>query len=539
VSSAYEKVMKRMGYVKEKPISIPPKEIEMEVSEENGSSTVSLPSALTEQMRSQFIGSIPRIRRGPSGATIVYEPNSVLSARKGNRKIGANKARLESDYSLVKAERLYEKEGIIRKYVTVSTAKMLRAKFDLVKNPLYTKPDQDNMHNQILERNQEILSESGFTWKQMFQTIGKEMAEYGQSFILKRMQANKLHKIILDDPLFYDAVVDVTEVETDYYVRRPFLRPKPHSEDIFHNVIKALGLNTTILGSGLMSDVYFTAAGYKTGTIGRKKEETIRKDMLIHLKYMFEKNSPFSMPPTLPMAVDIEDLRTLEENLISLGFQYGSPMLHITVDCNGLTRIETDREINRAVHAVENMLSNGFLATTSRVTTKLHYPEGGQVPLDKFAEYLQARIGKMMDMPMLLLGDAAGAGRQSSETIESTANDILQMIAEIVGEVIQRDYIGHIYRDLGGKSLIMPTMIRVHEIDRLRRAADINYKTNALNLGASVRDELREAIGLDPMTDEQRREIDEYLEKRMGTDKFQSANPSNQHGDATPGRPTE
>lgn len=481
---------------------------------------------------------------GDGQANIMFQRNALLSrvvGTAGRRDIGKNKARLRSDYSLEKAERLYEKEAIVRKYVSVATSKLMRGKFELVRNPNYDvgRSRGKELHDKIMERHDEIMMNSGMTWSQVIQTTGKELFTFGLSFILKRELNGKLHRLVHDDPLFYDMVVDTKNMERDYFVRRPFLRPKPHSEEMFDNAIKSFGFNSTILGSDLLQSEAFSLLGYDGGfglrnTVGINKEERVAKDNMIFFQYMIEKNAPFPMSPIMAAAVDIEDLRTLEENLTLLGFQYGHPMLHVTVDTEGLGIEAAQREIDRAINAVESMLSNGFLTTTKRISIKLHYPEGSAIPLDKFVEYLHNRIGKALDTPSLFLGDGSDAGRQAGETIEATANDTIQALATIMAEILQRDYINRLHKDVGGTERVSPTILRVSEIDRNRHQTQVNNVLNLVSAHAATDDELRGTLGFTPLTEEQRAKI---LKRQQlaGGGSSSNANPENQFGPQTPG----
>jgi hypothetical protein len=270
-------------------------------------------------------------------------------------------------------------------------------------------------------------------------------------------------------------------------------------------------------------------------------EEKLSLRDVIHIKYMNEKNAPFSMPPTMGLINDINDLRVLEENMVALGFQYGHPLLHVAVDLSGLTDNQAEIEINKTRAAVQDMLSVGFLATSKRVEPKLLYPNGTAIPIDKFLDYFNDRIEKEFDTSGLMLGNGSGAGRQAGETIESSANDIFQMVTLVAAETLQEQYFYDIYLSLLGKSdtpdPVCPVKVYVEEIDRGRKAFRVNTLVNGVNYGAVKRDEFRDELSMPPLTEEDKKEISQYLAERTG--KGQSgtpnANPSNQHGITTPG----
>lgn len=495
----------------------------------------------------------PNVTRvAPNVAHINFVPNSLMSFRRNNTQPTApGKARMESDYSFITAERAYEKEGIIRKYVATAAAKFSRAGFVPRINPLFPKQNAQNMFLKVMAEHQRIMRDSRLTWEEVKQNIGKELHEFGNTILLKRRTNDrKIRKLVLDDIVFYDAVVAMPDLAIDHYIRRPYVRPKPHSEDMYNGMINSMMMTSSVAGSSLSMRAHGEWAGYYgPGFMGygltpfgmTQIEEKLSLRDVIHIKYMGEKNAPFAMPPTMGLINDINDLRVLEENVVALGFQYGHPLLHVAVDLTGLNDPQAEAEINKTTRAVQDMLSVGFLATSKRVEPKLMYPNGTAVPIDKFLDYFNGRIEKEFDTSGLMLGNGEGAGRQAGETIESSANDIFQMVSLVAAETLQEQYFYDIYLSLLDSKAtpepIGPVKVFVEEIDRGRKAFRVNTLVNGVNYGTVTRDEFRDEIALHPLTEDQKKEISEYLAERAakGQSGTANANPSNQHGITTPG----
>lgn len=385
---------------------------------------------MREYMGDLFSESNAIITRPSSNlAHINFTPNSLMSFRRNNTQPTAvGKARLESDYSFITAERAYEKEGIIRKYVATAASKFSRAGFTPRPNPLYTKGSKGlDMYNKVMAEHQRILRDSRLTWEEIKQTIGKELHEFGNTIILKRRSNDRrIRKLVLDDIVFYDAVVAMPDLAVDHYVRRPYVRPKPHSEDMYNLMINSMMMTSQVANSPLQMRSQSEWAGYYgPGFMGygltpfgmTQIEEKLALRDVIHIKYMIEKNAPFAMPPTMGLINDINDLRVLEENMVALGFQYGHPLLHVAVDLSGLTDNQAEVEINKTRAAVQDMLSVGFLATSKRVEPKLLYPNGTAIPIDKFLDYFNDRIEKEFDTSGLMLGNGSGAGARLAKLL--------------------------------------------------------------------------------------------------------------------------
>jgi hypothetical protein len=274
------------------------------------------------------------------------------------------------------------------------------------------------------------------------------------------------------------------------------------------------------------------------------QDEILTRNDIIHFRYLIEKNTPVSMPPAMAAMIDIQDMKTLEENMVFLGWQYGHPILKITVNTEGLTsQREVDIEIARAQQAIESMDSTGFLVTTERLKVDLIYPNGTMIPIEKFVQYMNSKIAKNLDTAPLLMGDGADAGRQAGEAIEAVANDIIQMIAMIAARKIERELLLDLYTSLNpkvkkDKYIIGPTIVKVKEVDYKKRAAYINQLVNMVDRVIIPPDRLLGEMGMDPLSEKELDSLRVYSELKKGNQLNASTNPSNQTGELLPGSST-
>jgi hypothetical protein len=490
--------------------------------------------------------SSPEIERKGPHAYITYSPKSGTQHLVRKSILGSNLSRpdtkrytLISDYDLAKVERFYEKEGLLRKFVVTATARAMRSEMTLVENSRYkaAKGSQDKSE-QFKNAVRLVLKESNITWLSLVQTILKEVYSYGNSFVRKyRNSSGKLVRILSDDPLFYRVIVDPKTHAIEKYIRQPRLRPRAWSEDTYNNMNRHLGLYPSLLSSDKMGRTYLQYLGYYGRGIGQPVpwEELDTKDV-VHFRYFIEKNAPISMPPSMPSINDIEDMRILEENLVFLGWQYGHPILVATVDCENLSQEEADAEIERTRTAIDNMESIGFIVGSNRLKIELKYPNGSNIPLDKFVDYLSQRITRSMDTAALLLGDGGSAGRQAGEAIEASSNDIIWMTCNLVAEKLEEEILRDIWVGMGGSYFEeMPLKVRLVEIDRTKYIAYVNQLTNLVNAYVIPPSRLLDRIGEKPLTEEEKKEIKEFILSKGRDSSYRSVNPSNQYGEQTPG----
>ncbi|TXG79139.1 MAG: hypothetical protein E6R13_10295 [Spirochaetes bacterium] len=485
-------------------------------------------------------------KKGPH-AYLTYSPKSNTQHLVRKSILGSNLSRpdtkrytLVSDYDLAKVERFYEKEGLLRKFVVTATARAMRSEMTLADNPRY-KPSKGTQDKSVQFKDavKLVLKESNTTWLTLVQTTLKEIYSYGNSFIRKyRNTSGKLIRVLSDDPLFYRVAIDAKSHNVEKYMRQPRLRPRAWSEDTYNNMNSHLGLYPSLLSSDRMGRMYLQSLGYYGTTIGKVVgwEEIDVKDV-VHFKYFVEKNAPIAMPPAMPSINDIEDMRILEENLVFLGWQYGHPILVATVNCENLSQEEADAEIERTRIAIDNMESIGFIVGSDRLKIDLKYPNGSNVPLDKFVHYLSQRITRDMDTAALLLGDGGSAGRQAGEAIEASSNDIIWMTCMLVAEKLEEEILRDIWIGLGGGHFEeMPLKVRLVEIDRTKYTAYVNQLTNLVNAYVIPPSRLLDRIGEKPLTAEEEKEIKDFMAaKAQSSSNYRSVNPSNQYGEQTPG----
>jgi len=481
------------------------------------------------------------IHKGKTHTRIVFSSsnkfmeskNAVVMRNKFSTR--TNRVTLGSDYDFARIERIYEKEGIIRSYVVTATAKIMRAGFNFIPNRLFTGNNRDKWVKDINDRLQLILSNSHLSWHTLVQTTAKELVQNGNSIINKIRNPNTkdIVKLVLDDIVFYTGVVDPKTFEVTKYIRNYNIRTKPHSEELVNGIRSHYNLFSSVMQTDLLVRDMMSRLGYYKFN-NKKSEQTIPPSNIIHFKYLIEKNALMAMPPIMASVIDIEDMHTLEENLIMLAWQYGHPILQIIVNTEGLTEPEAQVEINRAIDAVEAMDSTGFLGTTDRVKVELHYPSGQSIPIDKFVLYMQQRVLTGLDTSALLLGSGGDAGRQAGEIIEAAAGDIMQMIANSIGVKLQDELLMDIYKSLGGTGNVCPVKIKIMEIDRNRKAAHLNQVINMANQSLIPPSRVLEEYGQEPLSKTEVKELKDYL-KYKNYSKQQTANPQNQHGEQTPG----
>ncbi len=501
---------------------------------------------MTELVKNITSNSSVSIKRSSNRAVISYSPSQGTNHLVRKSILGANLSRpdtkrytLISDYDLAKVERFYEKEGMLRKFVVTATARAMRSEMSLVENPRYKPPKgKQDLTEEMRKAIRTIMKNSGISWLSLVQTVYKELYTYGNSFIRKYRGSNKrIERLLSDDPLFYRVMINQKTHIVEKYLRHPRLRPRAWSEDTYNNLRSHTGLYPALLGSDFGGRQYLSQLGYYGNSIGQTLPwEEIPLEDIVHFKYFHEKNAPIAMPPAMPSITDIEDMRILEENLVFLGWQYGHPILVATVDCEGLSQEEAEAEIERTRMAIDNMESIGFITGSDRLKIQLLYPNGSNIPLDSFVEYLSSRITRDFDTAALLLGDGGGAGRQAGEVIESSSNDIIWMTCLLVAEQLEELILRDIYVGLGGDpDGELPIKVRVVEIDRNRYAAQVNQLTNLVNAYVMPPSRLLDRIGEKPLTAEEKDEIDKFIEMKGIKNDFKSVNPSNQYGEQTPG----
>jgi len=218
-------------------------------------------------------------------------------------------------------------------------------------------------------------------------------------------------------------------------------------------------------------------------------------------------------PPCLQIIDDILTLRSLEESVEILSFQYSSPLLHAKV---GTPEEPCRRGETAAVaNAIAAMAPNGVITTDHRVSITSVTLQSAVSNLMPYIEHFKDRIFIGSGTSGVIVGEGDTANRATSESHDNSLADRCAYIGSIIESALTYQLICDILTNIG-VSPVDPVgdPLVTFEFNEMTLGRMIEKANNTLNLyhGNIVSHaEARKMIKRPPMTEEDR--LDTYLNR--------------------------
>ena len=231
------------------------------------------------------------------------------------------------------------------------------------------------------------------------------------------------------------------------------------------------------------------------------------------MAYMYDAGGDiFPEPPCFQMLDDILTLRSLEETVELLCFQFGSPLLHSKVGTKDepSTRDEVD-QVNATLIA---MAPNGMLTTDHRVEINAVNLQRGIANLMPYIEHFKIRVLVGSGSSPISVGEANTANRNTAESIDDALADHCTYLSEIINNIFNNNLIpdilltngvdeSEIYDSNGELTVKMEFSEMRLEKQIARENSIINKWNNSLITLAEARRALQEL----PLTKTQEKEL--------------------------------
>lgn len=244
----------------------------------------------------------------------------------------------------------------------------------------------------------------------------------------------------------------------------------------------------------------------------------------------------FPMPPCFQMLDDIMTLRSLEETVELLCFQFGSPLLHVKVGTESEPAIDT--EVRSVSSQIYNMVPNGMISTDHRVSISTVAVQKGVSNLIPYIEHFKNRVIIGSGTSPVSVGEGDTSNRATSESIDDALADHCTYLGNLISSLFNTDIFPDILMENGySADQILDKdgqCIVTLKFNEMRLEKQVMYENSVLNLWNSfavTHDEMRILLGRRPLSSA---EI-EHLHPGYAKAKTQGFNPTmvdpvNQHG---------
>lgn len=375
----------------------------------------------------------------------------------------------DPEYDLSEVAAAYDTESYFRRACDKYVEQIWKQGFKIVGK-------EDKAVRYIRRRLKEIARVTGISTKQLLEDIANQIVPYSNCFIVKKR-----------DPRSSTGNVRIT---FDGYKLNPVAG---------YFVLDATSMK-------IARNIHGTVKKYQQFIQGnpKPKKEFSPIDM-IHMHSYRKVGLAAGTPMVTPVLDDIRALRRMEEGIEQLIFQHVIPLLHYKIGTEDQPAI--DDEIQALKTTVQDMPSNGVIVTPERHEIQAIGAEGRSIRAEGYLNYFKQRVWAGLGMSGVSFGEGDTANRSTALTMDANLQDTSRKFQQIIKQFFDEEIVDELLLE-GGFDLDDEAEDRLVELFIPEIDLDTKTKIEAHNLlqyegNAISHKELREAMGRDPMSDEE------------------------------------
>lgn len=224
---------------------------------------------------------------------------------------------------------------------------------------------------------------------------------------------------------------------------------------------------------------------------------------MIHVYKDREAGLTFGTPMVIPVIDDIQALRRIEENVEMLIFGHVMPLQIYQV--GDKDNPPTEKDIEEAQYILRSMPAEGMLVAPYTHNVQAIGAEGRALRCEGYLEYYKNRVLAGLGASEVALGYGGTASRSTADTVEKGMYNTVREFQNVIRTFIEESIINELLLE-GGFQIDENNRVDFFfpEIDIDDKIKFENHIINMYTNNVMTEEESRIAIGLDPLTDDQR-----------------------------------
>ena len=273
--------------------------------------------------------------------------------------------------------------------------------------------------------------------------------------------------------------------------------------------IQGLGGAQPVIGYFPLNITTMKVARDKNGMIkswqqevtGGDKPQKFKSTDIIFTYFKRQKGNAFGTPFLLPVLDDIRSLRQAEDNVLKMLYRNIYPFYHIKIGSEEFPA--DDPEITEAKDEVEGMSVDGGLVTSERWNINAVSADK-VVDARQYLDYYEARVFSGLGVPATMFGRGATANKSTSDNMDNEFIDRVKAFQKVIEADVNEFMIKELLMEGGYDPIVNVTdmvYFKFNEIDVDMQIKLENHAIYKYEHVAITEDEMRQLIGLDPLTD--------------------------------------
>lgn len=271
----------------------------------------------------------------------------------------------------------------------------------------------------------------------------------------------------------------------------------------------------------------------KTGNVKRyiqgygENERYFSRDDIIHIYMDKDANNAFGTPRIIAALDDVQLLRKIEGNIVSLIYRFSRPIFHWKIGAMTPGFQATDPEITKAEREAEAMSYESMIITNEKTEIKAIGAEGTALNAEGYLKYFEQRVFTALGTSESQMG--RGASKENADSMDEQTHDVVKYIQKIISTNIEF----HILMELlleGGYDPIMNEEDMVsyeyEEISLETRIKKENHEMLKYQSNVTTIEESRRKMGMKDTPEDEERLYKNLIEKKA---RMEELNMINQH----------
>lgn len=240
-----------------------------------------------------------------------------------------------------------------------------------------------------------------------------------------------------------------------------------------------------------------------------QETRVFRADEVIHIAHRKERGHAFGTPDLLTVLDDVRILREIEHNVSRLFYVHLHPLYLLLVGGKEPGQEATPEEIELARQILRDIELGGILAMPAdRYKLEIKGAEGAALNAEWALKYFERRVLSGVSVPETAFGRGDAVNRATADQLTAEMHDRVKSLQQVISLYVEEFIFKELLLEAGFDPVLDPEShvylefsdIRTDEIIKKENHEIFKYEHNVITF-----DELRRNIGLDPLTEEEKK----------------------------------
>lgn len=235
---------------------------------------------------------------------------------------------------------------------------------------------------------------------------------------------------------------------------------------------------------------------------------------MMHFYMDRDANNAFGTPRILAALEDVQLLRKIEGNIVSLIYRFSRPIFHwkIGIPQQGLQA--TDPEIKEAQREAERMTYESMIITNEKTEIKAVGAEGTALSAEGYLKYFEERVFTALGVSATQMG--RGSDKSSADSMDEQVHDVVKYIQRILATFYENFMISELLLEGGYNPILNEEDIVTYEFEEISLETKIkkeNHEMTRYQGNITTLDEARRKMGMKDAPEDEERLYKNLIEK--------------------------